>query len=124
MNGLPTPRTTLRARYVSLLVWCKGGCQHQAEADLQALIDAGRGDVPLTRLKFRCSNCGSDRTDFVVTVAATTRSRGERRETEDRVPAGPPSPAGSGAGLMCLGKQQPAPRRDADDIARLRGAWT
>jgi hypothetical protein len=34
---------------------------------LQALIDAGRGDVPLTRLKFRCSNCGSDRTDFVVT---------------------------------------------------------
>jgi hypothetical protein len=34
---------------------------------LQALVDAGRGDVPLTRLKFRCSNCGSDRTDFVVT---------------------------------------------------------
>jgi hypothetical protein len=25
VNGLPTPRTTLRARYVSLLVWCKGG---------------------------------------------------------------------------------------------------
>ena len=65
--GLPTPRTTLRARYVSLLVWCKGGCQHQAEADLQKLIDAGRGDVPLIHLKFRCSNCGSDRTDFVVT---------------------------------------------------------
>ena len=40
-SGLPTPRTTLRARYVSLLVWCKGGCQHQADADLQALIDAG-----------------------------------------------------------------------------------
>ena len=36
-HGLPTPRTTLRARYVSLLVWCKGGCQHQAEADLQAV---------------------------------------------------------------------------------------
>jgi hypothetical protein len=65
--GLPTPRTTLRARYVTLLVWCKGGCQHQAEADLQKLIDAGRGDVPLTHLRFRCSNCGSDRTDFVVT---------------------------------------------------------
>jgi hypothetical protein len=58
-HGLPTPRTTLRARYVSLLVWCKGGCQHQAEADLQALIDAGRGDVPLTRLKFRCSNAAA-----------------------------------------------------------------
>ena len=66
-DGLPTARTTLRARYVSLLVWCKGGCQHQAHANLQALIDAGRGDVPLTRLRFRCSNCGSDRTDFVVT---------------------------------------------------------
>ena len=45
----------------------KGGCQHQADADLQTLIDAGRGDVPLTQLRFRCSNCGSDRTDFVVT---------------------------------------------------------
>ena len=66
-HGLPTPRTTLRARYVSLLVWCKGGCRHQADADLQKLIDAGRGDVPLTQLRFRCSNCGSDRTDFVVT---------------------------------------------------------
>ena len=66
-HGLPTPRTALRARYVSLLVWCKGGCQHQAHADLQALIDQGKGDVPLIHLKFRCSNCGSDRTDFVVT---------------------------------------------------------
>ena len=24
-------------------------------------------DVPLTHLRFRCSNCGSDRTEFVVT---------------------------------------------------------
>ena len=62
----------LRARYVSLLVWCKGGCQHQAEADLQKLIDAGRGDVPLTKLRFRCSNCGSDRTDSVVTSRGAT----------------------------------------------------
>jgi hypothetical protein len=67
VNGLPTPRTTLRARYVTLLVWCKGGYQHQADADLQMLIDVGGGDVALTRLKFRFSNCGSDRTDFVVT---------------------------------------------------------
>jgi hypothetical protein len=65
-DGVPTPRSTLRARYVSLLVWCKGGCQHQAHADLQALIDTGRGVVLLTELRFRCSNCGSDRTDFVV----------------------------------------------------------
>jgi hypothetical protein len=76
-HGLPTPGTTLRAHYVSLLVCCKGSCQHQAEADLQALTEQGRGDVPLTRLKFRC--CGSDRTDFVVT-SRDTRSRGEQRE--------------------------------------------
>ena len=67
MNGLPTPRTTLRACYVRLLVWCKGGCQHQAEADLQALIDAGEGRRAADPARFRCSNCGSDRTDFVVT---------------------------------------------------------
>jgi hypothetical protein len=28
---------------------------------------AGRGDVPLTELRFRCSQCSTDRTDFVVT---------------------------------------------------------
>ena len=86
-HGLPTPRTTLRTRYVSLLVWCKGGCQqrtptcrrwckggcrHQAHADLQALIEQGRGEVPLTRLKFRCSNCGSDRTDWVIASKGAT----------------------------------------------------
>jgi hypothetical protein len=65
--GLPTPRTTLRARYIRLLVWCKGGWLHQANADLHRLMESGRGDVPLMHLRFRCSNCGSDRTDFVVT---------------------------------------------------------
>jgi hypothetical protein len=49
-------------------VWCKGGCQHRAPADLQKLVDAGHGDVPLTQLRFRCSNCGSRRTDWVVTA--------------------------------------------------------
>ena len=43
-HELPTLRTTLRARYVRVLVWCKA-CRHQRDADLQALIDAGRGDV-------------------------------------------------------------------------------
>ena len=57
----------LRAGYVCVLVWCKGGCRHQAEADLQKLVDTGRGDVPLIHLKYRCSNCGSRRTDWVVT---------------------------------------------------------
>jgi hypothetical protein len=46
LHELPTPRTTLESRYVRVLVWCKS-CRHQRDADLQALIDAGRGDVPL-----------------------------------------------------------------------------
>jgi hypothetical protein len=65
-DGLPTPRTTLRTGYVRVLVFCNS-CRHQAAADLQALIDAGRGDVPLTALRFRCSQCHTARTDFVVT---------------------------------------------------------
>ena len=60
---LPTPRTTLAASYVAVPVWCKS-CRHQAQADLQKLIDAGMGDVPLTRLRFRCSNSSSSLTDF------------------------------------------------------------
>jgi hypothetical protein len=35
-------------------------------ADLKALIDAGRGDVPLIDLRYRCTKCGSARTDWVV----------------------------------------------------------
>jgi hypothetical protein len=65
-HELPTPRTTLRARYVCVFVWCKA-CRHRCVADLQALIDTGRGDVPLIHLRFRCSNCGSRLTDFVCT---------------------------------------------------------
>jgi hypothetical protein len=47
------PRTALRTRYVRVLVFCNS-CRHQADADLRALIDSGRGDVPLTELRFRC----------------------------------------------------------------------
>ena len=65
-HGLPTPRTTLAASYVAVLVWCKS-CRHQAQANLQKMIDAGMGDVPLTQLRFRCSNCRSSLTDFVCT---------------------------------------------------------
>jgi hypothetical protein len=52
-------------------------CRHQREVDLQALVDAGRGDVPLIKLRFRCSNCGSRLTDFVVTTK-NTGPRGRR----------------------------------------------
>ena len=60
-------RTTLRARHVRV----QGVCRYQREADLQGLIDTGRGDVPLIRLRFRCSNCGSRLTDWVVTAKNT-----------------------------------------------------
>ena len=65
-NVLPTPRSAVRARYVRVLVFCNS-CRHQADADLHALCASGHGDVPLTKLRFRCPNCGTDRTDFVVT---------------------------------------------------------
>jgi len=65
-DGLPTARTTLCTGYLRLLVFCNS-CRHQAEADLQAIVESGRGDVPLTELQFRCSQCGTDRTDSVVT---------------------------------------------------------
>jgi len=41
-DDLPNARSTLRANYACLLVWCKA-CHHQRAADLQAIIDAGRG---------------------------------------------------------------------------------
>ena len=72
-DALPTARTTLAARYVRVPVFCNS-CRHQADADLQAIVDAGRGDVPLTELRFRRSRCGTDRTDFVV----TSPGRGDR----------------------------------------------
>jgi hypothetical protein len=65
-DGLPTARTTLHTKYVRVLVFCNS-CHHQADADLRAIVLAGRGDVPLTELRFRCSQCGTDRIDLVVT---------------------------------------------------------
>lgn len=64
-DGLPTPRCTLRTGYVCVHVWCKA-CRHVADADLKALIAAGRGDLPLKDLRFRCTSCRSGMTDFVV----------------------------------------------------------
>jgi hypothetical protein len=53
-HELPTPRTTLAAQYVRVPVF-RNSCRHL------------RGDVPLTKLRFRCSPYGTDRTYFVVT---------------------------------------------------------
>jgi hypothetical protein len=69
-DDLPTPRSTLRSHYARVLVWCKA-CRHRRKADLQALVDSGRGDVPLIKLRFRCSNCGGRLTDWVVTAKNT-----------------------------------------------------
>jgi hypothetical protein len=65
-DGLPTARTMLpQDRWLCLFVWCKA-CFHQAPADLQAIIAVGRGDQPLKDLRFRCTECGSRRTDAVM----------------------------------------------------------
>ena len=69
---LPTLLSTLSARYVSVHVWCKA-CRHSAGADLDALIRDKRGDGPLVRLRFRCSNCRCGMTDFVVTAREEPR---------------------------------------------------
>jgi hypothetical protein len=63
---LPTPRGTLASSFVAVLVFCRS-CRHQREADLQALVDGGRGDIPLVRLRWKCSRCRSERADFVCT---------------------------------------------------------
>jgi hypothetical protein len=55
-----------------VLVWCKA-CRHRCEADLAALVAGGHGDVPLRALRFRCSGCGSQLTDFVVTSRDETK---------------------------------------------------
>jgi len=68
-HRLPTPRTTLAARYVRVVLTC-WSCRHQRDADLAALIDAGRGDVPLIQLRWRCSRCRSARIDMICTSHA------------------------------------------------------
>jgi len=63
-DDLPTLRSIARGGF-RVHVWCKS-CRHSKDADLNALIVAGRGDVPLIRIKWRCGNCGSRLTDFIV----------------------------------------------------------
>ena len=68
-HNLATPRTALHACYVTVRLTC-WSCRHWRHADLQALIDDGRGDVPLIHLQWRCANCGSRRIDMVVSGQA------------------------------------------------------
>ena len=68
-DTLPTPRSTLRCRYVRVLLTC-WSCKHRRDADLAGLIAAGRGDTPLVQLRWRCAACGSRRIDMVCTSHA------------------------------------------------------
>jgi hypothetical protein len=45
--------------------------RHQTDVDPQTLIDLGRGDRPLIDLRYMCTNCGSERTDWVVASRRT-----------------------------------------------------
>jgi len=48
-DDLPTPRSTLQSG-LCVLVRCTA-CRHRDYADLQKLVNSGRGDVPLIRLR-------------------------------------------------------------------------
>jgi hypothetical protein len=76
----PTARSMLHQdAWLCLLVWCTA-CHHQAPAGLQAIIDRGRGDVPLKNMKFRCTKCGSSLTDAVVMARDALAVQARRQE--------------------------------------------
>jgi hypothetical protein len=60
------PLPTLRTLGGHVLWIVCNGCQHAVEADQPMLIAAGRGDVPVVDLRFRCSACGSRNTGAIV----------------------------------------------------------
>jgi hypothetical protein len=73
-TDLPTARTTMQTGYVRLLLTC-GSCRRSRDADLQGLIEAGRGDVPPVNLKFRCSYCGHREIDAVIAPKDSAKRR-------------------------------------------------
>jgi len=67
VSDFPTARNTLpKDWWLCWSVRCKA-CGRRGPADLRAIIEAGKGDVPLKDLKFRCAKCGSRMTDAVMT---------------------------------------------------------
>ena len=54
-DALPTARSMAPTGF-RIHVWCKA-CRHSVNADLDALIRDGKGDIPLVRLKWQCANC-------------------------------------------------------------------
>ena len=71
-HGFPTPQTTLRAGYVRVVLTCRS-CLHQGDADLDALIASGRGDMPLVQLRWQCARCGHRKIGMVVTGKETVK---------------------------------------------------
>ena len=84
MPDKPSARSMLPQTYLCLWVSCRGGCLRGGAADLQAIVDAGQGDKPIKDMKFRCSRCGSRRTDFVVTSRDAARVQPWRPRSQPR----------------------------------------
>jgi len=61
----------MSGQILRLIVWCTA-CQPQQEIAFRDLVAQGRGMVPITRLKFRCKNCGSRHTDKAVSGSHMT----------------------------------------------------
>jgi hypothetical protein len=74
-DDLPTARTMAPTGF-RVHVWCKA-CRHSGNADPDALIRSGKGDIPLVRLKWRWGHCRSDLADFVMTGSHYGPSRAD-----------------------------------------------
>ena len=75
----PTARTLAPTGF-RIHVWCKA-CRHSVDADPDALIRNGKGDIPLVQLKWQCGNCRSLLTDFVMTGSHFGPCRADRGKT-------------------------------------------
>jgi len=103
-DDFPTARTMLRQdAWLCLLVWCKA-CHHQRVADLQAIIDVGRGDVPLKDLKFRCAQCGSWSSDAL----GKGRGRGAAVASD---------------GVVAFGARHYPPKARLNELSKRLGGW-
>jgi hypothetical protein len=59
--AMPITIFTIRGRLSRCM-----SCRHSQDTDFSALIAAGKGDQPIAKMRFRCTNCRSLRTNFVV----------------------------------------------------------
>jgi Zn finger protein HypA/HybF involved in hydrogenase expression len=62
-DDLPTVRSNFPTH--DLIAICPE-CHHSIRVDQQALLDSGKGDVPLIKLRFRCTKCGHVPADIKV----------------------------------------------------------